>query len=303
MTQNIVLTAIVPARNGCNLKCAGCIIDQRKEAETHTLRDEDYIRFFEETFSLPEVTAFGIQGHEALLPESFDLSERLLGMSIERGLLSSVITNGVFLKEYAERLMKVTHNIYVSLDSHDEMLHDLSRGKSGAWRSTVSGIQHVQRIFGESEAALREFSASLSVASILYPKGKRRLEGIPKLLNSLGVRTWLISPYISVSKGRYATDYATLCQELVDLDAAAKEYGVELILGDELKTLKNVADLYEALSVNTLEGGELITRLSPDGSYSIGKEILSLVKERMWDRSMSPTEFVRASHTEYKSKG
>lgn len=303
MTQNIVLTAIVPARNGCNLKCAGCIIDQRKEAEAHTLSDEDYVRFFEETFSLPEVIAFGIQGHEALLPESFDLSERLLRMSVERGLLSSVITNGVFLEEYAERLMKVTHNVYVSLDSHDEMLHDLSRGKSGAWRNTVSGIQHVQRIFGGSEEALREFGASLSVASILYPKGKKRLEGIPKLLSSLRVRQWLISPYISVSKGRYATDHATLYQELLDLDAVAKEYGVELILGDELETLKNVADIYEMLSVNSLEGDELITRLSPDGSYSIGKEILSSVKKRVWDGSMSPTEFVRTGHRGYASKG
>lgn len=303
MTQNIVLTAIVPARNGCNLKCAGCIIDQRKEVEAHTLSDEDYVRFFEETFSLPEVTAFGIQGHEALLPESFGLSERLLRLSVERGLLSSVITNGVFLKEYAERLMEVTHNIYVSLDSHDEMLHDLSRGKSGAWRSTVSGIRHVQRIFGESEIALREFATSLAVASILYPKGKKRLEGIPKLLSSLGVRQWLVSPYISVSKGRYASDYATLHQELLDLNTVAKGHGIELVLGDELKTLENVADLYEVLSVNTLEGDELITRLSPDGSYSIGKEILSSVKKRVWDRRVSPTEFVRLSHAGYASKG
>ncbi len=299
--KNVVLTAVVPAPNGCNLKCAGCIIDQRKEADTFGLSSQEYVRFFAETFSLPEVIAFGIQGHEALLPEAWPLARKLLSMSLGQKLITSCVTNGVNLREFRDELLDVTHNIYVSIDSHDPLIHDKSRGKSGAWVKTTDGLRAVRELFGGGESGTREFQEYARVISIFYPHQVARLEGMPALLRSLGIKGWSVSPFISIAKGMFLGKEHEICEDLYRLDRISKEHGIEFLLGDELKHFEKVGNLYEKLAVSKSDGNELIGRLSPDGSYSVGKEIFAPSGKRFWDPKISPTEFVRLAHAEYSS--
>lgn len=292
----IGLTAVVPARNGCNLHCAGCIIDQRKEGAVTVLSDEDYLRFFEETMKLPEVTWFGLQGYEPLLPESWALSKELMSMSLRHELLTSCITNGVYLDRYASEILDVSHNLYVSIDSHDPVIHDISRGVQGAWSDTLRGVRRVQAEFGDKD----QFGEYLYVASILYPGKVKRLLGIPKMLAELGVKYWGITPFVALKKKGY-TNPEKVRDDMMLLDEEAKKYGVMMTLSDELRMLEHVGDIYHKFVIATLEKDHTVTRLSPDAGYSIGKEIVGANSPRFWDRVQSPSNFVRSSHKEYRA--
>jgi MoaA/NifB/PqqE/SkfB family radical SAM enzyme len=292
----IGLTAVVPARNGCNLQCAGCIIDQRKEGAVTVLSDEDYLRFFEETMKLPEVTWFGLQGYEPLLPESWALSKELMSMSLQNDLLTSCITNGVYLDRYASEILDVSHNLYVSIDSHDPVIHDMSRGVQGAWSDTLRGVRRVQAEFGDKD----QFGKYLYVASILYPGKVKRLLGIPKMLSELGVKHWGITPFVSIKKKGYLNP-GQVKTDMLALDEEAKRWGVAMTLSDELRMLEDVDDIYHRFVIATLEKDHTVTRLSPDGGYSVAKEIVEANSPRFWDKVQSPSSFVRESHKEYRA--
>jgi MoaA/NifB/PqqE/SkfB family radical SAM enzyme len=292
----IAVTAVVPAINGCNLKCAGCIIDQRAESWETNLSHEDYLSFFSRVLALPEVVAFALQGYEPLLPSVWDLSKELLRTAVTLNKNASCVTNGTYLRRYYREILPVTHHLYVSIDSDDPVIHDLSRGKSGAWKESVEGITALRAEFGISEEGQRSFAEYFSIASILYPNKIKRLLGMPRLLQSFGITDWVISPLISVRKGGYQDgNYQQIRSNLLHLNDEAKKYGVTMYLGDELRTLEHVGDLYQILSVNNLVEGALITRLSPDGNYSVGREILRKSGARIWNKK-NPVEFARAAH-------
>ncbi len=295
-----VLTAIVPAIGGCNLKCAGCFIDQRDEANTIVMASEDYLNFFREAFAIPEVTAFSIQGHEALLPSVYKLSRSLLQMSWDAKLVTSIVTNGVYLPEVAHELVFITDGITVSVDSHDPVLHDLSRGQVGAWQKTINGIKAVRDCFDTSVEGQEVFAEYLTVTSILYPNKVNRLINMPKLLASLGVTKWLINPLLSLPKGRYNDkDNMRIRDNILTLAEKGKEHGVNVALADELRHMEHVEDLYQVLSVNTLDTDVMVTRLSPNAGFSVGREILREESPRIWDRTEHPVEFFNKALAEY----
>ena len=299
MSQKIVLTVVVPAESGCNLKCAGCIIAQRGEARDTLLSHEDYLRFVSETLSLPEVISFSIQGYEPLLEDAWPLSQQLLRLASAtiafdgEGKRTQCVTNGVNLAKFADELVHITDNIAVSIDSHDAAIHDLSRGKVGAWQHTVDGVRAVRKLFG---ASLEIFQEYLSIVSILYPGKVHRLERMPELLASLGVKRWTISPLIALRKDGYHGDAERIRADLLHLTSLARAHGVEVQLGDDLRDLESVGDLYQVLSVAAIVGDHVVVRLSPDGTLSVGKEILqSSHNIPKWNREESPREFLHRS--------
>ena len=298
-----VLTAVVPAIGGCNLKCAGCFIDQRDEASTIVLQDEDYLRFFAEAFTMPGVQAFSIQGHEALLPSAYSLSRSLLQMSWEAKHVTSLVTNGVYLKEVAHEVVLITDGIAVSVDSHDPVLHDLTRGQVGAWQKTIDGIKAVRDCFDTSEEGSEVFAEYLTVASILYPNKVNRLINMPKLLAKLGVTKWLINPLVSVKNGQYNDhDNQRIRANILELTEEGKMHGVEVALADEFRRMEHVEDLYQVLSVDTLDKDEIVSRLSPNAGFSIGQEILREESPRIWDRTEHPVEFFQKALAEYHAQ-
>jgi MoaA/NifB/PqqE/SkfB family radical SAM enzyme len=297
----IAMTAVLPAVGGCNLKCAGCFINQRKETNTIDMRTEDYLRFFKETLAMPEVNSFSIQGHEALLPSVYELTKELLHMSWDAGLVTLLVTNGVYLKEVAHEIVQITDSIIVSVDSHNPALHDLSRGEQGAWQKTIGGIQAVRDCFEDGVVGDEVFSKYISVASILYPGKVDRLLGMPELLKKLGVTNWVISPLISLKRGGYHdSDYIRVRENLLQLTEMGKTHGVRVALSDEFRKLEHVEDLFKALSVDTLDKNATIVRLSPDASVRVGREILQEESFRKWDRREDPVEFLKGALAEYK---
>lgn len=301
MVMAIIATMVVPAPHGCNLSCAGCIIDQRKEGGLY-LSSQDYVRFLERILATRDVSQFAIQGYEPILPEIFSLTEELLCIAAKKT-RTALVTNGVYLKEYASRLIRVADGIAISIDSHDANIHNSSRGKCGAWQATVDGIRALRATLVEGCEGDAIFTEYVDVNSILYPGKISRLRSMPELLVSLGLRKWIISPLINVKKCGYSGDLKIVYENLLELDMIARAHGVDMFLGDELRTMEGYEDLYEKLSIETIDDpSEMVFRLSPSGSIAWGKQILEQVDcLPKWDKVEDPSVFVSRTCEAYIS--
>jgi MoaA/NifB/PqqE/SkfB family radical SAM enzyme len=291
--RSLALTTVVPAPSGCNLKCPGCVIDQKSPDNNILLTEDEYVKFFRRALTIPEVTAFSIQGHEPLLPAAWPLSKRLLQLAVDADKKVSLVSNGTYLERFAEEVMKVSQTIIISVDSHDGARHDILRGHIGAWNETIAGIKAVRARFGN----VRAFRKYLAVASILRPGRTRDLAGMPELLKSLGVGTWLVTPLVSIKREGYADqDYGRIRDQLIELDSIAKQRRIKMVLSDEFYKLGDVKDLYSRLTTDALTKGEMVSRLEPDGSYSVGDDILKKVPTTQWNLKEDAAHFVRRVH-------
>src|SRR5262249_7375954 len=98
------LTFVVPALNGCNLRCSFCLVRQRHEiAETH-LGPEDLVRFIREAGQRAPIFALAIQGYEPLLPESLPYTQAILATGRFLNLPTTLVTNGTRLEAAADLL-------------------------------------------------------------------------------------------------------------------------------------------------------------------------------------------------------
>jgi MoaA/NifB/PqqE/SkfB family radical SAM enzyme len=276
-------SVVLPAPNGCNLTCKGCAIAQRNEARESVLSPEDYVWFLSETLINLKVARFAIQGYEPLLPEVWPLTRRLLRIAAAALCKSSIITNGIYLSEYARDLAPLVDSLTVSLDSYDPKIHDYIRGKQGAFEQTVKGIEFAQPYFNNK----------IMIASVLHPGKRAYLQGMPELLQSLKIKEWSVGPLINFRSEKAFVDIAYVKESIIWLADNARQHGVEVFLSDELRSLEDHKDIYETFFVRTLGKNACIFRLSPDGSCSIGKEVLRTSESiPKWDRVTAPFDFL-----------
>jgi len=289
--RKLYATFVLPAPNGCNLKCPFCAIAQRGEATRSRLGGEDYVRFLSDILAGLAVTRVSIQGYEPLLPEAWPLTERLLRLANAYFCETSVVTNGTYLAEHAGELGRLVDTATVSLDSDQAAVHDRLRGVAGAHEQALNGLRAAQ-------AAL---PGRLNVNSVLFPNRAEYLNGMPKLLAQLGIKEWVISPMISFRQKGYIPKLSFIKKEMARLADEAESLGVNVLLSDELRTTEET-DLFETLSIRSLEAGDAIFRLSPDGSCSRGREILgSAGAVPMWDTAEQPAKFVKRIFAEFDS--
>jgi MoaA/NifB/PqqE/SkfB family radical SAM enzyme len=278
-------TFVLPAPNGCNLGCPFCVIAQRKEAVDTKLTDADYLWFLIDILVEFKINKMSIQGFEPLLPETWPLTKKLLNLAAALGSWTSVITNGIYLKDYAHELdgyLGVVDTLTVSLDSYDPAIHDNLRRVSGAFASAIEGIK-----------ALRpKFHGSLQVNSVLLPGKASNLEHMPELLVELGIKQWAISPYISIDNRSYVPHGQQVRTDLQRLIEKAERLGIVMFLSDEMRQLQS-NDLFEGFYMKTLSPDAEIFRLSPDGSCSRGVEVLGTAQSApIWDAKEVPAAFI-----------
>ena len=300
-TAKTILTFVVPAPNGCNLNCAFCYIKQRKEqAEQAILKPQDYSKFIKDIHKQKEIGIICIQGYEPLLPESFDYSRTILKTGLEIDTPVSLITNGVHLGQHARELSTLQPaKILVSLDSHLPDAHDRQRGKTGAFGATVDSIQQALEF-----ASLTDV---IGITSVLIPKKKHQLIGMPKLLSDLGIKRWIVNPLLKVGGekdiGGLVGNSADLFVDLMELKNEADRHSVNLIVDDEFDRLNkikdngNVVDINHRrfLTVQRLRRPAGVFRLLPTGECSVGFQLLKEVgpaTPRWAPMAMNAFEFI-----------
>jgi MoaA/NifB/PqqE/SkfB family radical SAM enzyme len=276
-----ILTFVVPAPDGCNLKCPYCFIDRRKEDATSLdLKPKDYASFIAEVAAREDIGAICIQGYEPLLPESFVYTREILAAGQRLGVPTSLVTNGTYLSDRIEELAALApHKITVSIDAADGATHDKSRGKIGAFVMALSGLKKA--------AAHPVLQPVLVLASILMPQKHERLMGMPALAAELGIEHWVVTILQSVGKdeiGGAVGDRRRIFQDLLLLKREAAKHDIAFVVDDEFGTLseadlgRSVVDI-SALRIRRLARPAGTFRLLPTGQCSMGVEILREIRE------------------------
>lgn len=292
-----IVTLVVPAPMGCNLSCPFCYIAQRGEEGVSTdLEPADYVRFATIINSCQTVGAICIQGYEPLLPDSFSYTKEILATGQRLGIPTSLVTNGTHLRQHVPALSKLRPaRIAVSLDSADAAVHDKARGKAGAFDDALAGLK-----FAVSVPVLKK---ALVVTSILMPKKRDRLMGMPRLLSELGIDRWVVNALVKVGRGDKlggpAGERRAILDDLLVLKAEADRYGIEMVVDDEFGRLSD--DDYarelmeiEALRIKRLMQPEGVYRLVPTGHCSKGADILKPIHDQtpVWDPKTDAGEFL-----------
>lgn len=281
-----VLTFIVPAPQGCNLKCPYCYIGRRNEAaRREDLTPADFVAFIEQIAAREDVGAICIQGYEPLLPESFSYTRDILRAGQLLGIPTSLVTNGTYLDLWVNELDGLEPDrIAVSLDSAEAAVHDKLRGKEGAFQRTMNSLRLVYR-----HPKLRSVTV---VASVLMPRKRKFLHGMPKLLSVLGAEQWIVTALSQVGKDKVGGPVGKRVRTLFDLlvlKDEAERHNIELTVDDEFDRLTTDDFGYQTanddvLSIRRLAQPSGVFRLLPTGQCSMGLDILKEVglKTPVW---------------------
>ena len=271
-----ILTFIVPF--GCNMRCSFCFIKQRKEITYNPhLTIDDYANFIISVSSHEDVDAICVQGHEPLLPDSLEYTTKILKTGLDLNIPTSVITNGTYLERCAFTLAQLKPKyLTISLDSANPSIHDELRKFDGAFAAAVRGMKVA--------SDLPVLKGAMAVASVLIPKNRHYLMGMPKLLKEeLGIQRWVINPLVKVGSELAGGPVDQKDQIIDDVNALAHEackYGIEVVLDDELARLSSNGRFEEdnaVLGIERLLNPESLLRLMPDGRCSSGLDILKAV--------------------------
>ena len=230
-----IVTLIIPAPNGCNLSCPFCFIRQRGEDQAEpVLKPKDYVHFIKQVAVGGPVAAVCIQGYEPLLLEAMAYTRSILATGRRLGIPTSLVTNGVELANALDELAALgIAKIAVSIDADDPESHDRQRGKVGAWSAAIEGIrQAVKKL---------PVSTELTVTSVLIPKRRHYLEGMPALLRDLGVKRWVVNALRKIEPGHAGRpwgDRSKILGDLAVLQRIADWHGVDFCADDEFDTLR-----------------------------------------------------------------
>lgn len=277
------LTFITPVLPACNVACPFCIIAQRQEiVDEPRLEPRHYARFIREAASRHPVTAVAIQGYEPLLPSAIPYTQAILTMARELSIPASLVTNGIELTSALPLLRPlVPAKIAISLDSPAPEEHDKLRGKSGAWAATVGGIRDV--VAGLSA------ETSLAVTSILLPPSIHRhaLRDMPRLLSDIGIRHWMLSPFIRIGQdgiGRVPAPAAKVADVLDRLQDKANEAGIQMTVYDEFDSLDHrklirASPHLARVAFKNLPPRLRLFRLVPSGHCSLDADALNRLRD------------------------
>jgi len=139
----------------CNLACPYCYVSGPEQVEFNRVRyprqaemDTSQMRAFYRQLVAGGFKVAIVLGGEPLLRADFGE----LVAELEGHLYVSVFTNGYLLEERVEQVQSVT-NLFVSLDAPDEQ-HDTLRGRPGAFRRALAGLEAVRRRYPKVKPAV-----------------------------------------------------------------------------------------------------------------------------------------------------
>ncbi len=209
--------------NRCNLYCKHCyaLANQRKDEEL-TLYD---IKKLSEEFVKNNVKFVILSGGEPLLREDiYDISKILR----EKGIRTYLSTNGLLItKENIEEIKRSFDYVGISIDGTPEV-HDLFRGKKGAFRKSLEAI----------ELCLSE-GIKVGMRFTLTDITKSSLNFVFKLAEALNVPKIYISHLVFAGRGKKLKDvekeeYKRIVERIVRKAIEYVRFGknIEIVTGN-----------------------------------------------------------------------
>jgi MoaA/NifB/PqqE/SkfB family radical SAM enzyme len=169
----------------CNLACEMC--------DYWRMGGSQALTYAQVASLLDELAGLGCQkvhlsGGEPALRQ--DLAD-IVAYARKRKLRITLTTNGTLLsRQLSKALVKAGLNsACISIDSPVKSIHDQIRGRKGALKDTIRGIQTLQGAAGERGAHV-----PIQVNTVVSRVNYASLAGLPDFLHGLGVRSLLLMP-------------------------------------------------------------------------------------------------------------
>ena len=118
----------------CNCRCKICDTWMKKH-NTDEMTTHEIFRMLDEARKLNFVAYIALGGEPLMRPDILEILQH----AHDVGFYTSIITNGIYLPEKAEKIAKVVDLTWVSLDHYSDY-HDEMRGRKGTFERAVEGI-------------------------------------------------------------------------------------------------------------------------------------------------------------------
>lgn len=180
----------------CNLNCGFCYaLSSNNFSEETILKPDELDKIFKELDEM-EVLRIGFEGGEPFLRK--DIID-IFKLADKYNFSYFVNTNGTLItKEIAEELKKTSiDKICVSIDGHNEIINDTSRGKKGAFIKTQEGVKNLieQDLDVEGVITLSKINKDYIIEILDYMKSLGIKKATIMLLATVGNLSMDISKY------------------------------------------------------------------------------------------------------------
>ncbi len=179
-----VLTAKVKLTWDCNLRCGVCRIWRRRGlVGNHTL-EQGAVESLVKCLAERGLKKIQYSGGEVFLVEWLPA---LLRYSVGLGLQVNITTNGTLLDKQAAKMVvrERVKAVNFSIDSPKRREHDAMRGKEGAWRATVQGLENLL-----AARSKKGRGPKIGVNTVVTRRNFKRLPRLYSMLKEMGVERW-----------------------------------------------------------------------------------------------------------------
>lgn len=155
----------------CNCKCKICERWKKSLDYKNELTTEENFEMLENA-KKAGITMYSAQGGEPLLRKDLPM---ILQYAKKLNFVTTVITNGFYLKERLYEILPFTDYLFVSIDSNDE-LHDEMRGLKGLREKAIEGIR-----------SCKNSKTKITINSVICNLNLDKVEGLVELSEELAI--------------------------------------------------------------------------------------------------------------------
>jgi cytosylglucuronate decarboxylase len=168
----------------CNANCMACRFAGSKDE----FRPEfDKLKKLIDELGEAGTEYIRITGGEPLIYN--DIVE-LLKYIEEKNIHSSIITNGLYLENFAEKLIESkVKNIICSLDSSNPLIHNAYRGVSNLFHQAIKGLECIRELSKKHKLDIR-----ITINTIISSQTYKTIFSLYDILQNLSVSSWNLLP-------------------------------------------------------------------------------------------------------------
>ncbi len=240
--------AFIEITGYCNMKCKHCMNDSG-EGRFEGMPKDDVLKLLDELVE-QDFKRLYVSGGEPLLYKGID---DVLEHAHKSGMKITLATNGWFVKDHLETIVRCVDFVSISFDGIGET-HDKMRGVKGAYDRMVEALK-----------LLSERGVSTKVSSMVWKDNIDQLEDMVITAKNLGVKKVNFAILVPVGRAKENKDmliddnmYSRIYH---DIDILTQKYKDEIIV--EIKRQHGVSEKCVACP-----GGDLILHIDAKGKTS-----------------------------------
>ncbi|MFX0136092.1 MAG: radical SAM/SPASM domain-containing protein [Candidatus Hodarchaeota archaeon] len=255
---------ILEVSNSCNIKCQFCYnpwqeLDGNKYSKVKILPKKDFFWIIDKLKNWG-ATNLGFSGGEPLLnSEIFDIAE----YSKEHGFKNSLLTNGMLIGKYSEKIAEFFDIVQISLHGI-EKTHDQLTGRIGALNQALMG-----------RMALMDYEMPISAAIVVNKLNIGELWDIIGLAAGMNMSSLLINRFLPGGAGLKNVKSLNLSEyEVVEMlntvEEASEEFGIPPFIGTPIPPcLEGLRDYKFLLKNGCAAGKGLHCAIDPSGGLKV----------------------------------